>query len=232
MLDNCDLEIRGGMCLCVLGRNGAGKSTLIHLLADLIAPDSGGVRIDELSYADHSVEIKSRLGVFPEQNPAIPELTGDEYLEFVGRLHGLPEADRVERSASLIKFFFDGAYPTDTRIKNYSAGMRQKIGLIGALLHKPSHLILDEPFASLDPPSAMQLVNLLNDYRSSQRTMLISSHDLAYAEQVATHVTLLEGGHLSEPQPIESLAEGTAGQRLLEFFGDNHESVPEWLTQA
>jgi len=90
VLDAVDLDLTGGMCLCVLGRNGAGKSTLIHLLADLIAPDAGHVHVDDMTYADQSVAIKSRLGVFPEQNPAIPELTGTEYLEFIGRLHGLP----------------------------------------------------------------------------------------------------------------------------------------------
>ena len=232
VLHAVDLDLTGGMCLCVLGRNGAGKSTLIHLLADLIAPDAGYVHVDDMTYADQSVAIKSRLGVFPEQNPAIPELTGAEYLEFIGRLHGLPKQQQADRAQSLLQFFFEDAYPADTRIKQYSAGMRQKIGLMGAFLHKPSHLLLDEPFASLDPPSATRLVQLLNDYRSEHRTLLISSHDLAYAEQVATHVTLLEDAHLSDVQRIETLKEGSAGQRLLSFFGDSNASVPQWLTQT
>ena len=118
----------------MVGSNGAGKSTLIHILTDLIPADCGTVSINGQTYDHHPVARKRQIGVIPEHNPAVPELTGTEYLTFVGRMHEL-RADKIPtRTKSLIDFFIDGDFPTRKRIENYSAGMRRKFELCGALL--------------------------------------------------------------------------------------------------
>lgn len=129
-----------------MGRNGAGKTTLLNILADLIAPDSGVVNFGGLRYEDDELAIKRNLGVLLDKNPAIPQLTGWEYLQFVGLLHELQPDECLRRVKSLVEYFFDETEDAYKRIGAYSHGMTKKIGLCAALLHRPQYLILNELF--------------------------------------------------------------------------------------
>jgi ABC-2 type transport system ATP-binding protein len=198
VLQDVEFSISFGQCFWLVGNNGAGKSTLINILADLVPTDSGSFTIGGLSYENErdALVIKRNLGVLLDKNPAIPELTGCEYLQFLGIMHELGPDEAEQRIQSLVRFFFDDVSDANKRISTYSFGMKKKIGLCAALLHRPQYLLLDEPFASLDPVSGAKLVQFLQSYLTPERAILLSSHDLGYSQQIMTHLGVLDGGRL------------------------------------
>ncbi len=196
VLQDLNFSVKTGTCFCLLGRNGAGKSTLINILADLLRPDTGMISLGGYSYDGNELAIKRTLGVLPDVNPAIPEFTGLEYLRFVGALHKISREEATKRAKSLAAYFTESEDILYKRIQTYSRGMKQMIALSAALLHQPTYLLLDEPFAGLDPVASAQLVELIRTYRTNDVAILLSSHDLAYVEQVATHVGVLDEAKL------------------------------------
>jgi ABC-2 type transport system ATP-binding protein len=235
VLNNISCSIENGQCFWLVGRNGAGKSTLINILADLIAPDSGTVSFGGLSYATDELAIKRNLGVMPDKNPAIPQLTGWGYLQFVGLLHELPPDECKRRAESLLAYFFDESEGVHKRIGSYSHGMTKKIGLCAALIHRPQYLILDEPFAGLDPVSSAKLVQFLQTYLTPERALFLSSHDLGYAQKIMTHIGILEGGVLQFVGSAEDFASSkhTLEESILQILQPKESNIQElnWLTQ-
>ncbi|WP_242917052.1 ABC transporter ATP-binding protein [Pontibacter liquoris] len=203
ILQNLDLSINKGQCYCLLGKNGVGKSTFLNCILDLIKPDAGNIQLFEKDYAGHSQEVKQNLGALCEDNPLIEEFTGLEYLSFVARLYRLSPAETEERITSLTNYFFSDKESLQKNIAGYSTGMKKKIGIVAAILHKPRVLLLDEPFTGLDPIAAQLLVQLIRSYRNPNRVILISSHDLNYVERVATHIGVLNDGQLMYNGTIE-----------------------------
>jgi ABC-2 type transport system ATP-binding protein len=191
VLDSVDLRIEAGSCYGLLGNNGAGKSTLINILLDLVPPSRGFVEIDHLRYPADTLAIRARMGVLPEKDPIHPELTAYEQLQMSAMLYGIPVSERDSRIRSLFGYFFDSEEDLDKRCGSFSTGMRKKVGIIAALLHKPDVVILDEPFSGLDPGSAIILIDFLKNYLNARRAALISSHNLNYVEQLATHIVVL-----------------------------------------
>ncbi len=196
ILNDISFTIGLGQCFWLVGRNGAGKSTMINILSDMIAPSAGVVTIGGLNYGDHELAIKRNLGVLPDKNPAIPHLTGYEYLRFVALLHEIPPDETKQRTESLLSFFFESEDEPYKRISTYSHGMLKKIALCAALVHRPQYLVLDEPFAGLDPVSNARLVQFLQSYLSPDRAIFLSSHDLGYAQKVITHLGILDDARL------------------------------------
>lgn len=235
ILEKISIEVQNQQCFWLVGRNGAGKSTLINILADLIAPDSGTVSFGGLSYATDELAIKRNLGVLPDKNPAIPQLTGWEYLQFVGLLHELPPDECKRRAESLLAYFFDESEGVHKRISSYSHGMSKKIGLCAALLHRPAYLILDEPFAGLDPVSSAKLVQFLQSYLSPERAIFLSSHDLGYAQKIMTHIGILENGVLQFVGTAEDFASSkhTIEESILQILQPKESNIHElnWLLQ-
>lgn len=191
VLEQVDLNIAAGSCYGLLGNNGAGKSTLINILLDLVPASRGTVEIKQLRYPAGTLAIRACMGVLPEKDPIHPELTAYEQLQMSAMLYGIPTGEQDERIRSLFGYFFDDATDLDKRCGSFSTGMRKKVGLIAALLHKPDILILDEPFSGLDPGSAIILIDFLKSYLTPRRSALISSHNLNYVEQLATHIIVL-----------------------------------------
>lgn len=196
VLKELDLTIEKGQCYCLLGKNGVGKSTFLNCILDLMKPDAGTISLLEKNYHHHSLELKQNLGALCEDNPLIEEFTGLEYLNFVAKLYRLSPIEAGERIASLTNYFFTDKESLYKNIAGYSTGMKKKVGIAAAILHKPQVLILDEPFTGLDPIAAQLLVNLIRSYRNENRVILISSHDLNYVEKVATHIGVLNDGQL------------------------------------
>jgi len=213
ILNKISLKIDPGQCYCLLGKNGAGKSTMIHLIADLLQPDSGQLLISEMSYADNANRIKSIMGIMPENRAVIPELTGYLYLKFVALLYSLDTIEMEQRIKSLFEYFFDGDELTKS-ISTYSAGMLAKISLCSALIHNPRILILDEPFAGLDALSAKLLISFLKSFLNPEHIILISSHNLLYVEQIATHIGVLDEQRLKFSSSCGDFTEN--GQEILE----------------
>lgn len=196
VLKELDLSIDKGQCYCLLGKNGVGKSTFLNCILDLMKPDAGTISLFDKNYQNHSLELKQNLGALCEDNPLIEEFTGLEYLNFVAKLYCLSPSDAGERIASITNYFFTDKESLHKNIAGYSTGMKKKVGIAAAVLHKPQVLILDEPFTGLDPIAAQLLVNLIRSYRNMNRVILISSHDLNYVEKVATHIGVLNDGQL------------------------------------
>ncbi len=201
-LAELDLEVRRGEVLGLLGPNGAGKTTTIKLALGLIFPDGGQVRLMGLPAADPAA--RARVGFLPE-NPWFPDdLTGRELVEFAGRLHGLPAADRRRRATELLELVGLGE-AADRAIRKYSKGMVQRAGMARALVADPAFVILDEPMSGLDPIGRREFRDLILSLRDRGVTVLFASHVLADAEMLCDRVAILRGGRLVEVQELGAL---------------------------
>lgn len=210
VLKSITIAIQANSNYCLLGKNGAGKTTLINIMSDLLKPDSGEIFFDDNKYSTHEIEIKRNIGLLSDANSLMEELSGFEYLTFVGKLYQIPKEELKRRIESLANFFFDDSNDIKRNISTYSNGMKKKLMFCSAVMHKPNILLLDEPFAGLDPVAANLIVDFLNRYRNESRIIFLSSHDLNYIEKVATHIGVLEGGKIIFNDTLNSFLENGA----------------------
>ncbi|RAU82552.1 ABC transporter ATP-binding protein [Pontibacter arcticus] len=234
VLQELNLTIEKGQCYCLLGKNGVGKSTFLNCILDLVKPDAGSVNLLDKNYSQHGYEIKQNLGALCEDNPLIEEFTGLEYLNFVAKLYRLPTAEANERISSLTKYFFSDQESLQKNMAGYSTGMKKKVGIAAAILHKPDVLLLDEPFTGLDPIAAQLLVQLIRSYRNANRIILISSHDLNYVERVATHIGVLNDGQMMYNGSVEEFTmngKNLIDQALFQLLLPHHnpEANIDWM---
>ena len=207
--------INDGDVLGLVGNNGAGKTTLFRLILDLIKADSGEVSTNGINPAA-SEEWKHDTGAFIDEGFLIDFLTPEEYFEFVGKVSGLSQEQTSERLADFERFMAGEIMGQKKLIRDYSAGNKQKIGIISALLHTPKTVILDEPFNFLDPSSQIVLNRLLTDYaQQHEATILISSHNLQHTVDISTRIALLEHGQIIRDLPNH---EGSAEAELESYF--------------
>ena len=186
------LEIIKGQTIGLVGNNGAGKSTLLHLILDLIEPTTGEVFSKDQNVAQ-TEEWKNYTGSYLNESFLIPYLTAYEYFEFIGHLHGLSKTEVTDFLQTTIDFF-NGEEYKKTLIRDLSAGNRNKVGIIGALIDAPELLLLDEPFSFLDPTSQSWLKNKLKKLREIGVTLLISSHDLSHITEISSRLLVIEKG--------------------------------------
>ena len=207
--------INAGDVLGLVGNYGAGKTTLFRLILDLIKADSGEVSTNGINPAA-SEEWKHDTGAFIDEGFLIDFLTPEEYFEFVGKVSGLSQEQTSERLADFERFMAGEIMGQKKLIRDYSAGNKQKIGIISALLHTPKTVILDEPFNFLDPSSQIVLKRLLTDYaQQHEATILISSHNLQHTVDISTRIALLEHGQIIRDLPNH---EGSAEAELESYF--------------
>jgi len=185
----------------LLGPNGAGKSTLLHLLAGLLQPSAGAVRIaGEPAWRNPAVY--RRLGLVPEREAIHDYLTGREFVLLNARLQALPDAEAaIDRAIATV----DLAAVADRPIGTYSKGMRQRIKLAGALVHEPGILLLDEPFNGMDPRQRLHMMDLLRSMAEAGRTILFSSHILEEVERLADSVLVIYAGRLAASGDFRSI---------------------------
>ena len=187
-------EINQGDMLGLVGNNGAGKSTLFRLMLDLLKADDGKVIINDIDVSQ-SEDWKSITGAFIDDGFLIDYLTPEEYFYFIGKMYGLKKEEVDERLVPFERFMSGEVIGHKKLIRNYSAGNKQKIGIISAMLHYPQLLILDEPFNFLDPSSQSIIKHLLKKYNEEhQATVIISSHNLNHTVDVCPRIALLEHG--------------------------------------
>ncbi|WP_317047277.1 ABC transporter ATP-binding protein [Pontibacter arcticus] len=180
----------------VVGNNGAGKTTLFRMILDLIRPSDGEVFLKGLNVMQ-SGAWKSYTGSHLDEGFLIDYLTPEEYFRFIGDLHGLSDGDITERLAPFLDFFNGEILAQRKYIRDFSKGNQKKIGVAAAALFNPELLILDEPFANLDPSSQIRLKNLLKTLRDQHgMAILISSHDLSHVTEVCERIIILEKGQL------------------------------------
>jgi ABC-2 type transport system ATP-binding protein len=200
-----------------LGRNGAGKTTTIRMMVGLLEPTAGTVTLDGHDIRRAPEAAKAVTGYLPDRPHLYDKLTGQEYLSFVGGLYGLHGADLRERSAALLAQL-DLTEQADELVETFSHGMKQRLALAGALLHRPRILILDEPMVGLDPEGALELRRLLRELARAGVTIFLSTHSLAVAEDVSTRIAIVDRGRLVALGTLDELrlrAHAARGSRRL-----------------
>ena len=215
----CDIPsftINNGHILGLVGNNGAGKTTLFRLLLDLLKADEGSVTIDDVNPAE-SEAWKNDVGAYIDDGFLIDFLTPEEYFAFLGKISGMTQTEVDERLQDFERFAGGEIFGQKKLIRNLSAGNKQKVGIISALLRKPKTVILDEPFNFLDPTSQLVLKHLISDYsRETNATIIISSHNLQHTVDISTRIALLEHGQIIRDLPN---TDGSATAELQEYFG-------------
>ena len=196
VLDIAALEIPKGESFGLVGNNGAGKTTLFSLLLDLIEPSSGHIEIDG-DKVNENEKWKNRVSAFIDESFLIGYLTPEEYFYFIGELRG---QDKTSVNGFLKQFddFFNGEILNAKKyVRDLSKGNQKKVGIVGALIGTPEIIILDEPFANLDPSTQIKLKKLIKNWSQNESvTFLISSHDLAHTTEVSNRIVVLNKGEL------------------------------------
>lgn len=188
------LEIRDGETIGLVGNNGAGKTTLFRMMLDLIRPDSGEV-LSKGENVAHTDKWKDYTASYLDEGFLIDYLTPEEYFIFIGSLHNLTAAHVADYLKQYEEFFNGEILSRGKYIRDFSKGNQNKVGIAAALMQKPELLVLDEPFANLDPTTQIRLKSLIKSLKSTHRlTTLISSHDLNHVTDVCDRIILLEKG--------------------------------------
>lgn len=203
-VDGVSFTIRPGEILGYLGPNGAGKSTTVKVLTGLIEPTSGDIFFEGRNVREDWISFQRRMGYVPEEPHLYPHLSGREYLQLVGRLHGLPRRvlePRMDEMLNLFSLWEDRHSP----LSSYSKGMRQKILVSAALLDNPQLLILNEPFSGLDVNTSLVLRALLKALAGEGKMILYSSHVLEVVEKVCSSVLILRKGKVVAYDAVERL---------------------------
>lgn len=220
-VDVQEFTIHQGDILGLVGNNGAGKTTLFRMMLDLLKTDEGNILMvpsdgSEVINPAQSEEWKKMTGAYIDDGFLIDFLTPEEYFEFIGKVCGLDKAALEERLGFFLPFMANEIMDQKKLIRDFSAGNKQKIGIIAALLNEPKLLVLDEPFNFLDPSSQNILKRLLLDYhQNTGATILISSHNLQHTVDISTRIALLEHGVIIKDLPNE---QGSAIAELESYF--------------
>jgi len=210
-LDHMDLEVKTGEVFGFLGPNGAGKSTTIRTLLDQIRPSEGTARVLGLDSRTDGLEIRRRVGYVPGDLALYPTMTGAETIRYFARLRGGVEQAYIDELAERLQA------DLSKKVKEYSTGNRQKIGLIQAFMHRPELLILDEPNAGLDPLMQQEFLTLLAEARDAGSTVFLSSHTLSEVERIADRVGIIRGGRLIVVERIDALKRKAIRRLDFEF---------------
>ncbi len=214
-VESLNLAVKPGEIFGFLGPNGAGKTTTIKIMVGLLQPDGGTARIGGFDIQKNPLEVKKQIGFVPENPEVYEKITGIEYLNFLGDVHGVPGPERAKRAMELLEMFkLDNA--VNDLVQTYSHGMRQKLVLTGSFLHNPPVLIMDEPMVGLDPRSSFDLKEKLQEYCQEHRTVFFSTHILAVAEQFCHRVGIIHQGRLIACGTLEELQKQARNRESLE----------------
>lgn len=208
-----NLEIPRSQSLGLVGNNGAGKTTLFSLILDLIQASTGSVSFDG-EKVNESEKWKNKVSAFIDESFLIGYLTPEEYFYFLGELRGENKASVDEFLKGFDEFFNGEILNAKKYIRDLSKGNMKKVGIVGAFIGKPEVIVLDEPFANLDPTTQIKLKHLINDWsQHSESTFLISSHDLAHTTEICERIVVLSKGQL-----IRDIETSPETLRELELF--------------
>src|ERR1700757_680389 len=214
-----DLDIAAGSLAGLVGPNGAGKTTTLSMMTGLLRPDAGRIVIKGLDVWADPVAAQAVIGVVPTEARLFERLSGEEVLEYAGRLRGLPASEARSRAAQLLEVL-DLAADAKRLVADYSTGMRKKAALGCALIHNPSVLFLDEPLEGVDPISADVIRRLLTRLVGSGATVLFSSHVMELVEQVCDHVSVIDKGRILATGTTDEVRGGkTLQQAFIDLVG-------------
>jgi ABC-2 type transport system ATP-binding protein len=215
-VDGLSVEVQQGSFFGFLGPNGAGKTTTIKMLMGLAQPDAGSIRILGMPLPEKSLEIRRAIGLVPDDSLLFDYLTGGEYLEFVARLYGLARPLAKERAAELLRLFELQENPRKL-IGEYSKGMRKRVAMAAALIHRPRLFLMDEPFEGVDAVGARLMKDILLEQIRHGATVFLTSHVLEVVERLCTQVAIVDRGKVIARGTMDELREqATAGAATLE----------------
>jgi ABC-2 type transport system ATP-binding protein len=201
-VDHLSLEIKGGEFFGFLGPNGAGKTTTIKMMTGLFAPSSGSISISGFDVQRNPGEAKMETGYIPDQPFLYEKLTGREFLYFSAGLYRMSHRSATEEIRELSDLFEIGSW-IDRRTENYSQGMRQRLVIVAALLHKPKVIIIDEPMVGLDPRSTLIVKRVLKQKSREGSAIFMSTHSLPIAEELCDRVGIIKNGRLVFEDSVE-----------------------------
>ncbi len=203
-VDGLSVTVPRGSFFGFLGPNGAGKTTTIKILMGVAQPDSGEVNVLGLRMPDQSVEIRRQIGLTPDDTLLFDYLTGPEYLEFVGRLYGMERSVARERARELLDLFELSESPRKI-VAEYSKGMRKRLAMSGALIHRPKLFLMDEPFEGVDAVGARLMKDILIDQVKRGATVFLTSHVLEVVERLCDRIAIVNRGKVMAQGSMESL---------------------------
>ncbi len=205
-VSDLSLSVARGSLVGLLGRNGAGKTTSINMATGLMRPTSGTIRVLGLDVEASPIEVKRRIGVMPQDDSLLEFLTGSQFLQFVGRVHGLT-SDVIANRAREIFETLDLAPEPGALVRDYSYGMKKKLALGAALIHGPELLFLDEPFEGIDPMTSRTIREILGGLQSKGVTIVMSSHVLEIVERLCDTIAIIDKGCLLAFGSLDDLRE-------------------------
>lgn len=194
-VDNLSLEVEAGQICAFIGHNGAGKTTTLRCIAGITGFENGEITVDGINVKTNSFEAKKQIAYLPDNPELYEHLKGIEYLNFIADVFNISKEDRkarIEDYSKRIEIYNDLGLP----ISAYSHGMKQKLALVSALIHKPKLLLLDEPFVGLDPTASHQFKLIMNELAGEGVAIFYSTHVLEVAEKICSHVAIIKNGKL------------------------------------
>ena len=203
-VDAIDLEVPAGQLFGFLGPNGAGKTTTLRMIAGILRPTSGRIRIGGVDIVERPDEAKSMLGFIPDRPFIYEKLTGMEYLRFVAGLYG-QDGEQVEHRGRELLGLFDLEDWRDELVESYSHGMRQKLIISGAFVHRPAVIVVDEPMVGLDPKAARTLKDLFREYTRRGHTIMMSTHTLEVAQHMCDTIGIIRRGRIAAAGTMDEL---------------------------
>jgi ABC-2 type transport system ATP-binding protein len=224
-LDGLNMTVEPGVVYGFLGPNGSGKTTTLRILTALARPTSGRVMVADVDVIADGHILSHRIGYLPEEPAFYPWLNPREYLDMLGRLHHLDNASRAARVKELLELV-NLADAGKRHIAGFSHGMRQRLGLAAALIHKPEVLLLDEPVSALDPSGRKEVLEFIGTL-SGQCTIVMSSHILADVERICNVVGIIARGRMIVQSPREALMDRYA-QPVFEAEGEDPAAIQRW----
>ncbi len=216
-VNGIDLTVPRGELFGFLGPNGAGKTTSLRMIAGILQPTAGTVRIGGIDMARDPVAAKARLGFIPDRPFIYEKLTGAEFLRFVAGLYDQRGAE-VEHRARELMALFDLEAWRDELVESYSHGMRQKLIIASAFVHRPDVIVVDEPHVGLDPKSIRILRELLREYVNRGHTIMMSTHTLEVAEQMCDRIAIIVNGEIRVCGTMDELRAQSSQATLEEIF--------------
>lgn len=214
-VDDLDLEIQDGEIFGLIGPNGAGKSTTLKMITGILPPTKGDVLLDNYSITKDTLRAKQQFGFVADSPDMFLGMRGTDYLSFVASVYKVNRDEAREKAIKLAKEFniYDSL---NDYIANYSHGMRQKIFIIGALLHTPSTWILDEPLTGLDPASSFKIKERMREHAAENKSVLFSTHVLEVAEKLCDRIGIISKGKLVFVGTLDDLRKKSGEEGSLE----------------
>ncbi|AMC93285.1 hypothetical protein AOC36_04645 [Erysipelothrix larvae] len=216
-VDSINMNIEKNSIVGFIGPNGAGKTTTLKMITGQLKPDAGSILVNGYDIVNDAINAKKQFGFVSDDPNTFLKLKGIEYLNFIGDIYEVDTTlrqERIERYSSMFKL----EQSLNDKIQSYSHGMRQKIKIIGVLLHNPDIFILDEPLTGLDPQAAFDLKKIMKEHASQDKCVLFSTHVLEVAEKLCDAIIIINHGHILYTGTLDALKAQYEGLSLEEIF--------------